>query len=108
MTPLKRVDFDPDGECNIEQCGISGYEPISWEQATDIVVKEINRVKHEAGPAAILSNPSSHHMWGNVGYLRLRNRCGSRAAQAHGVAWCQRENIALPRESRLVYDAYVH
>ena len=38
-TPLKRVDFDPDGERNIQNRGISGYEPISWDEATDIVVK---------------------------------------------------------------------
>ncbi len=68
MTPLKRVDFDPNGERNIQNRGISGYEPISWEEATDIVVAEINRLKREAGPAAILTSPSSHHMWGNVGY----------------------------------------
>ena len=42
-TPLKRVDFDPDGERNIQNRGISGYEPISWDEATDIVVSEINR-----------------------------------------------------------------
>ena len=47
---MKRVDFDPNGERNIQNRGISGYEPISWDEATDIVVSEINRVKREAGP----------------------------------------------------------
>ena len=44
-TPMKRVDFDPDGERNPQNRGISGYEPISWDEATDIVVSEINRVE---------------------------------------------------------------
>ena len=50
MTPMKRVDFDPTGERNIQNRGISGYERISLGRGTDIVVSEINRVKREAGP----------------------------------------------------------
>ena len=68
LTPLKRVDFDPNGEHNCENRGVSGYEPISWDEALDIVANEILRLKAEVGPAAMLSTPSSHHMWGNVGY----------------------------------------
>ena len=30
MTPMKRVDFDPDCKRNVQNRGISGYEPISW------------------------------------------------------------------------------
>ncbi len=91
-TPLKRVDFDPDGERNIQNRGISGYEPISWDEATDIVVSEINRVKREAGPAAILSSPSSHHMWGNVGYrhstyFRFMNMTGFTYADHNPDSW---------------------
>jgi anaerobic selenocysteine-containing dehydrogenase len=41
----KRVDFDPDGERNCEKRGESGYEPVSWDEALDIVCKEINRVR---------------------------------------------------------------
>ena len=57
LTPLKRVDFDPDGERNTQNRGVSGYEPISWDEALDIVADEIIRVKRELGPAAILSTP---------------------------------------------------
>ena len=92
MTPLKRVDFDPNGERNIQNRGVSGYEPISWDEATDIVVSEINRVKHEAGPAAICSSPSSHHMWGNVGYrhstyFRFMNMMGFTYADHNPDSW---------------------
>lgn len=68
LYPMKRVDFDPNGERNIQNRGVSGYERISWEEASDIVIAEVNRIKRKHGPASILSTPSSHHMWGNVGY----------------------------------------
>jgi molybdopterin guanine dinucleotide-containing S/N-oxide reductase-like protein len=68
LYPMKRVDFDPNGDRNIQNRGISGYERISWEEAVDIVTNEVNRLKREYGPSAIFAEPSSHHMWGNVGY----------------------------------------
>ena len=68
LTPLKRVDFDPDGQRNIHKRGESGYEPISWDEALDLVAAEIVRIKREVGPAGMLTTPGSHHLWGNVGY----------------------------------------
>ena len=68
LTPLKRVDWDPDGARNIDKRGESGYEPISWDEALDIVAAEIVRIKREFGPAGMLTTPGSHHLWGNVGY----------------------------------------
>ncbi len=68
LTPLKRVDFDPDGERNTDKRGESGYEPISWDDALDMVANEIIRLKREYGPAAMLTTTGSHHLWGNVGY----------------------------------------
>jgi molybdopterin guanine dinucleotide-containing S/N-oxide reductase-like protein len=68
LYPMKRVDFDPGGERNCEQRGISGYERISWDEAADIVADEIKRVKRDYGPGAIFYSHGSHHMWGNVGY----------------------------------------
>ena len=68
LTPLKRVDFDPKGERNIQNRGVSGYEPISWDEALDMVAEEMIRLKREVGPAAIMTTPSSHQCWGNVGY----------------------------------------
>ena len=68
LTPLKRVDFDPDGERNIDKRGESGYEPISWDEALDMVADEIVRVKRELGPAGMLTTAGSHHL---VGQYRL-------------------------------------
>ena len=68
LYPMKRVDFDPNGERNIQNRGISGYERVSWDEALEIVASEIKRVKRTYGPGAILAARSSHHTWGNVGY----------------------------------------
>ncbi len=92
LTPLKRVDFDPDGKRNCTKRGESGYEPISWDQATDIVTAEIKRIKREYGSSAILSTPSSHHLWGNVGYrlstyLRFMNLIGYTYADHNPDSW---------------------
>ncbi|MFC1862853.1 molybdopterin-dependent oxidoreductase [Thermodesulfobacteriota bacterium] len=86
LYPMKRVDFDPKGERNCENRGISGYEQISWEGALDIVAGEIKRVKRDYGPGAIMTSTSSHHMWGTVGYYLSAHR---RFAQAVGMSSVQ-------------------
>jgi trimethylamine-N-oxide reductase (cytochrome c) len=68
LYPMKRVDFDPNGERNPENRGVSGYERISWDEALDIVANEIKRQKIEHGPGAIACSHPSHHTWGNIGY----------------------------------------
>ncbi|MBC8274445.1 MAG: molybdopterin-dependent oxidoreductase [Chloroflexi bacterium] len=75
LYPMKRVDFDPNGERNCQNRGISGYKRISWQEALDVVANEIKRVKRNYGPGAILNGSGSHHLWGNLGYwlgIRLR------------------------------------
>ena len=66
--PLKRVDFDPEGERNPQNRGKSGYERISWDKALDIVSGEIKRLQDKYGPGAMASLASSHHSWGVIGY----------------------------------------
>ena len=68
LYPMKRVDFNPNGNRNHKNRGISGYERISWDEAIKIVTDEIKRIKKQHGPGAILSSHGSHHTWGNVGY----------------------------------------
>ena len=87
LYPMKRVDFDPKGERNPQNRGISGYERISWDEALDIVSTEIMRQKTVHGPGSIVLQHHSHHQWGNVGYylsamLRFGNMIGfTRIAQ---------------------------
>ena len=92
LTPLKRVDFDPKGKRNIQNRGVSGYEPISWEAALDMVADEISRIHREVGPAGVMSTPGSHHMWGNVGYrhsslLRFLNLIGYTYGEHNPDSW---------------------
>jgi len=68
LYPLKRVDFDQNGERHPENRGKSGYERISWDEAINIVSGEMKRIRSTYGPEAIVSRGSSHHNWGNVGY----------------------------------------
>jgi len=81
LYPMKRVDFDPHGEGNCQNRGISGYERICWDEALEIVAEQIRRVKKEYGPGAILNGSGSHHTWGHLGYwlssrLRFFNTIG--------------------------------
>ncbi|MCG8440166.1 MAG: molybdopterin-dependent oxidoreductase, partial [Caulobacterales bacterium] len=68
LHPMKRVDFDPDGERNPQNRGVSGYERISWDEAFDIIGAEIKRQKRVHGPGSIFMQTSSHHQWGKIGY----------------------------------------
>ncbi len=68
LYPMKRLDFDPAGKRNPQNRGVSGYERISWDEALDIVVREIRRVREQYGPGAIMNGSGSHHTWGVLGY----------------------------------------
>ena len=92
LYPMKRVDFDPNGERNPEKRGISGYERISWDEAIEIVVNEIKRVKRDHGPGAIMNCSGSHHTWGNLGYwlssrLRFFNGIGFTSVYHNPDSW---------------------
>jgi trimethylamine-N-oxide reductase (cytochrome c) len=58
--PLKRVDWDPDGNRNTQNRGSSKYVRISWDEATDIIAKEIGRVKEKYGMSSILAEADMH------------------------------------------------
>lgn len=74
LYPMKRVDFDPNGERNPQNRGKSEFERITWDEALDIVASEIKRAK-ASGPGAIAVDHGSHHQWGNLGhYLCAFNR----------------------------------
>jgi trimethylamine-N-oxide reductase (cytochrome c) len=91
LYPMKRVDFDPDGERNVQNRGVSGFERISWNEALDIVVKEIKRAKRK-GPGAVLVAHGSHHQWGNLGHYlsaltRFFNLIGCTKLHHHPDSW---------------------
>src|SRR5665647_3973380 len=85
LTPLKRVDWDPEGERNIQNRGVSGYEPISWDEALDLVTGAMIREKREHGPGSLFTTCRSHHLWGNIGY---RHSAYYRFLNLMGMAHC--------------------
>ncbi|WP_205520634.1 molybdopterin-dependent oxidoreductase [Tropicibacter sp. Alg240-R139] len=92
LYPMKRKDFDPNGERNPQNRGISGYERISWDEAETIVANEIERVKREHGASAITFNHPSHHTWGNLGYWisslnRFANAIGHTKVSHNPDSW---------------------
>ena len=66
--PMKRVDFDPNGERNPENRGKSGYVRITWDEAFDMLESEIKRIHATYGKAAITASPSSHADFGLLQY----------------------------------------
>jgi molybdopterin guanine dinucleotide-containing S/N-oxide reductase-like protein len=58
--PLKRADWDPNGERNTQNRGKSKYKRISWDEAAEIVAGEIRRVQKQYGPYAILAQGDGH------------------------------------------------
>ena len=58
--PMMRVDFDPNGERNPQNRGVSKYKRISWDQALDIIIGEMNRIKKKYGPTAVLYQSDQH------------------------------------------------
>jgi trimethylamine-N-oxide reductase (cytochrome c) len=68
LYPLKRVDWDPSGAPgstgpggrNPQNRGISKYERITWDEATDLIAAEIRRVEKEYGLSAILVQHDGH------------------------------------------------
>lgn len=60
LYPLKRVDWNPDGERNPQNRGISKYERISWDEAAQIVADELLRVGKEYGPYSVYAVGDGH------------------------------------------------
>jgi anaerobic selenocysteine-containing dehydrogenase len=69
LYPLKRVDWDPNGERNPQNRGVSKYERISWDEATDIIVSELKRVRAKYGPFGVLAQCDGH------GESKLIHKC---------------------------------
>ena len=60
LYPMKRVDWDPNGERHPETRGISGYERISRDEALDIITSEMHRIVTEYGVESIYAQADGH------------------------------------------------
>lgn len=58
--PMKRVDWDPDGDRHPETRGISKYKRISWDEAATLVANELKRMKDKYGPYAVMHLGDGH------------------------------------------------
>ncbi len=60
LYPLKRVDWNLDGQRHPENRGKSGYVRISWDEAAQIVASELKRVIGKYGPESVLLQAEGH------------------------------------------------
>jgi anaerobic selenocysteine-containing dehydrogenase len=85
LYPLKRVDWNPEGERNPQNRGKSKYERISWDEATDIIASEIKRVQKKYGPTAILLQADGH---GETKVVHAAHACSRRLmSMMGGYTW---------------------
>ena len=97
LYPLKRVDWDPSGAPgstgpggrNAQNRGLSKYERISWDEALDIVVSEIERIKAAHGMEAILSQSDGH---GETAIIHAAHGCNRRLLRLLGGYTLQTRN----------------
>ncbi|MEM3602694.1 MAG: molybdopterin-dependent oxidoreductase [Candidatus Bathyarchaeia archaeon] len=60
MYPLKRVDWNPEGNRNPQNRGLSRFVRISWDEAIKLIVGEIKRILENYGPYAICAHSEGH------------------------------------------------
>jgi len=88
--PLKRVDWDPKGERNPQNRGKSGYERISWDEATQIIADELLRVREKYGMSAVLSQADMH---GEGKHVAPSHGCANRLLSLLGGYTIQMRNM---------------
>jgi molybdopterin guanine dinucleotide-containing S/N-oxide reductase-like protein len=79
--PMKRVDWDPNGERNPQNRGTSKYVRISWDEALDAIVSEMKRMKETYGPTSILYQCDQH---GENKVIHGPHGCGRRMLKMFG------------------------
>jgi trimethylamine-N-oxide reductase (cytochrome c) len=89
LYPLKRVDWDPGGERNPQNRGKSKYVRISWNEALDIIAKEMKRVIKKYGPYAILAQMDGH---GEMKTVHCAHACGTKLLDLLGGYTLQTRN----------------
>jgi trimethylamine-N-oxide reductase (cytochrome c) len=64
LYPLKRVDWEPGGnpdKINPQNRGKSKFERITWDEAYDIILSEVRRVKEKYGPYTVMAVGEDGH-----------------------------------------------
>ena len=89
LYPLKRVDWDPNGERNPQNRGKSKYERISWDEATDIIAAELRRIIDKYGPTAVLVQADGH---GETKAVHATHGCNTRLLDCLGGYSLQSRN----------------
>ncbi len=89
LYPLKRIDWDPGGNRNVQNRGKSGYIRISWDEALGIITDEIKRVNEKYGPYAILSQSDGH---GETKVVHGPHGCNKRLLELLGGYTLQTRN----------------
>lgn len=75
LYPMKRVDWDPNGERNPQNRGKSEFERISWDEALDILANECKRLAAEYGPESIITGQGTGRTT-NHWHIRLNSSLG--------------------------------
>ena len=88
--PMKRVDWDPNGERNTQNRGKSKYVRISWDEATKLIADEIKRVHDTYGPHSIYCQGEGHGEPKNYGgshgcQIQMLKQCGGCTVQARNA-----------------------
>jgi molybdopterin guanine dinucleotide-containing S/N-oxide reductase-like protein len=58
--PLKRIDWNPEGDRNTQNRGKSKFVRISWDEAATLVASEIKRIHKKYGPLGVLMQGDGH------------------------------------------------
>ena len=90
--PLKRIDWDPNGERNPENRGKSKYKRISWDEATDLIAGELKRVQKKYGPSAVLMQSDDH---GETKVVHASHYCPNRLLNIMPICVTTRFEILL-------------
>jgi trimethylamine-N-oxide reductase (cytochrome c) len=81
LYPLKRVDWDPKGNRNPQNRGVSKYVRISWDEATDLVAGELKRVIKKYGPETVLLQADGH---GETKVIHSTHGCNTKLLELLG------------------------
>ncbi|MEM3550716.1 MAG: molybdopterin-dependent oxidoreductase [Candidatus Bathyarchaeia archaeon] len=84
--PLKRIDWSPDNP-NTQNRGKSGFVRISWNEALDIIVEMIKRIKEKYGDTTPILVQADGH--GQSGLLHTLHFYGHMLFEYLGTGWTQ-------------------